>query len=75
MYLKDLFEMVLILLSINESFAQLVRRVKMIKFINFSPKLLAIASYYTQILVQFDKFSLFFLSPHSYAKLSKLKLK
>jgi len=31
---------------------------------------LAIASYYTQILVQFDKFSLFFLSPHSYAKLS-----
>jgi len=42
----------------------------MIKFINFSPKLLAIASYYTQILVQFDKFSLFFLSPHSYAKLS-----
>ena len=31
---------------------------------------MAIASYYTQILVQFDKFSLFFLSPHSYAKLS-----
>jgi hypothetical protein len=42
----------------------------MIKFIKISLKLLAIASYYTQILAQLDKFSLFFLSPHSYAKLS-----
>jgi len=44
----------------------------MIKFINFLPKLLAIASYYAQILTQLGKFSLFFLSPHSYAKLSKI---
>jgi len=43
----------------------------MIKFNNISIKLLAIASYHTQILNQFGKFSLFFLSPHSYAKLSK----
>jgi hypothetical protein len=42
----------------------------MIKLINLPSKLMAMASYYTQILIQFDKFSLFFLSPHSYAKLS-----
>ena len=42
----------------------------MIKFTNLSLKLLAIASYYAQNLTQFDKFSLFFLSTNSYAKLS-----
>jgi general secretion pathway protein G len=47
----------------------------MIKSNNLSTKLLAIASYYAQIVTQFDKFSLFFLSPHSYAKLSKMNLK
>jgi len=44
----------------------------MIKSINLSLKLLAIASYYTQILTQFNKFYLFFLSSNGYVKLSKI---
>jgi len=44
----------------------------MIKFTNLSLKLLALASYYTQILTQFSKFSLFFLSPYSDANLSMI---
>ena len=42
----------------------------MIKSTNFSPKILPIAGYYLHFLTQFDKFSLFFLSPYSYAKVS-----
>gem|GEM_PF-2922059 len=43
----------------------------MIKFTSFSIKILAIASYYVRFLTQSGKFSLFFLSPLSYAKVSK----
>ena len=42
----------------------------MIKFTSFSAKTLAIASYYVRIFHQSGKFSLFFLSPYSYAKVS-----
>ncbi|MFK8013376.1 MAG: ECF-type sigma factor [Marinicellaceae bacterium] len=42
----------------------------MIKFTRFSAKILAIASYYVRFFHQSGKFSLFFLSSYSYAKLS-----
>jgi len=42
----------------------------MIKFISFSVKVLAIASYYVRFLTQSGKFSLIFLSPYNYAKVS-----
>ncbi len=47
----------------------------MIKFTSFLPKILPIAGYYLQFLAQSGKFSQFFLSPHSYAMISKKKLK
>jgi len=42
----------------------------MIKFTSFLPKISPIASYYLQFLTQSGKFSLFFLSLYSYAKVS-----
>ena len=43
----------------------------MIKFTSFLPKISPIAGYYLQFLAQSGKFSLFFLSPHNYAKVSR----
>jgi len=46
----------------------------MIKFTSFLPKISPIAGYYLQFLTQSGKFSLFFLSPHSYAKVSIIQI-
>ena len=43
----------------------------MIKFTSFSLKISPITGYYLQFLTQSGKFSLFFLSPYSYAKVSR----
>ncbi len=44
----------------------------MIKFTSFLPKISPITGYYQQFLAQSGKFSLFFLSPYIYAKVSEV---